>query len=82
MDDIKFRAYAVAGGPVANKWHSEGVTMHKIPGAPASDKADDRILKELIDQADKGTVCLLITHDKGLQKRVQESLDGVYVFDE
>ncbi len=38
--------------------------------------------KVLRDQADKGTVCLLLTHDKGLQKRVNESMDGVYVFDE
>ena len=82
MGDIEFRAYAVEGGPTANTWHSEGVGMNKIPGAPASDKADNRIAKELRDQADKGTVCLLLTHDKGLQKRVNESMDGVYVFDE
>ena len=34
MEDIEFRAYAVEGGPTANTWHSEGVGMNKIPGAP------------------------------------------------
>ncbi len=81
-ENIEFRAYAVEGGPTANTWHSEGVGMNKIPGAPASDKADNRIVKEIRDQADKNNVCLLLTHDKGLQNRVKESVTGVYVFDE
>ena len=56
--------------------------MKKIPGDPASNKADNQIAKELNDQAGNGNVCLLVTHDKGLQKKVNKSLDGVYVFDD
>ena len=82
MEDIEFRAYAVEGGPTANTWYSEGVAMKKIPGKPSSDKADKQILKELEDQADKNNPCFLVTHDKGLKKRVNDSLDGVYFFDE
>jgi hypothetical protein len=82
MDDIEFRAYAVDGGPTSKSWKSDGVEMKKIPGDPAKNKVDNQIAKELYDQADKGNVCLLLTHDKGLQKKIKESLDGVYVFDE
>ena len=82
VDDIEFRAYAVAGGPTSNTWNSEGVNMKRIPGEPASNKADKQMAKEIYDQAGKGNVCLLLTHDKGLQKRVNDSMDGVYVFDE
>ncbi len=56
--------------------------MKKIPGDPASNKADNQIAKELYDQAGKGNVCLLVTHDKGLQERVNEAMNNVYVFDE
>ena len=82
VNDIEFRAYAVEGGPTSKSWKSDGVNMNVIPGNPSSNKADNRIVKELRDQADKGNVCLLLTHDKGLQKRVTDSLDGVYIFDE
>ena len=82
VDDIEFRAYAVEGAPTSKSWHSDGVDMKKIPGDPASNKADNQIVKELNDQAGNGNVCLLVTHDKGLQKKVNKSLDGVYVFDD
>lgn len=82
INDIEFRAYAVEGAPTSKTWNSEGVCMKKVPGNPASNKADNQIAKELYDQAGKGNVCLLLTHDKGLQKKVNESMDGVYVFDE
>ena len=82
LDDIEFRAYAVDGGPTRRTWKSDGVVMKSIPGDPAKNKADNQIAKELNDQADKGNVCLLLTHDKKLQKKINESLDGVYVFDE
>lgn len=81
LSEIEFRAYAVEGGPTSKTWKSNGVSMNKIPGSPASNKADNRIAKELNDQADKDNVCILLTHDKGLQKRVKASLDGVYVLD-
>ena len=81
LDKAEFRAYAVAGGPSSDTWHSEGVSIKKIPGNPGRDKADNQIVKELRDQADKDIVCLLLTHDKGLQKKVSDSMDGVYVFD-
>ncbi len=82
VDDIEFRAYAVEGAPTSKTWNSDGVDMKKIPGDPASNKADNQIAKELNDQAGNGNVCLLVTHDKGLQKKVNKSLDGVYVFDD
>ncbi len=82
VNDIEFRAYAVEGAPTSKKWHSDGVDMKKVSGGPAKDKADNQIAKELNDQAGKNNVCLLLTHDKGLQKKVSNSLDGVYVFDE
>ena len=82
MNDVEFRAYAVEGAPTSGTWKSDGVDMKKIPGSPSSNKADNQIVKELIDQAGKGNVCLLLTHDKGLQKRINDSMDGVYVFDE
>ena len=74
LDKAEFRAYAVAGGPTSDTWHSEGVSMK-------SNKADNQIAKELLDQADKGNVCLLLTHDKGLQTKISDSMNGVYVFD-
>lgn len=82
MNEFDFRAYAVEGGPTSNTWNSEGVNMKKIPGNPASNKADNQIAKELNDQAGKGNVCLLLTHDKGLQERVNQAIDGVYIFDD
>ncbi len=83
MNKVEFRAYVVAGGPASDTWHFEGVSIKKIPGNPARDKADKQIVKELKDQAKvEKSVCLLVTHDKGLQKKVRDSMDGVYVFDE
>ena len=79
---MEFRAYAVEEAPTSGTWKSDGVDMKKIPGSPSSNKADNQIVKELKDQAGKGNVCLLLTHDKGLQKRINDSMDGVYVFDE
>ena len=80
-DNIEFRAYAVDGGPTSNNWASDGVNMKRIPGNPAKDKADKVIAKELNDQVGKNSTCLLVTHDKGLQSRVNNALDGVYIFD-
>ncbi len=82
FNDFEFRAYAVESTPTSRTWNAEGVDMKKIPGDPASNKADNQIAKELYDQAGKGNVCLLVTHDKGLQERVNEAMNNVYVFDE
>ena len=82
MDDIKFRAYAVGGGPTSSTWKSDGVDMKRILGQPLSNKVDNQIAKELNDQAGKGNICLRVTNDKGLQKKVNSSLTGVYIFDE
>jgi hypothetical protein len=78
LEDIEYRAYAVEGGPTSRSWKSEGVRMNKIPGNPSINKADNRIFKELLDKCGGENVCLLLTHDKGLQKRVKESIEGVY----
>lgn len=40
MNKVEFRAYVVAGGPASDKWDFEGVSIKKIPGNPAKDKAD------------------------------------------
>ena len=82
FEDIEIRAYVVAGGPTGNSWGSEGVNVKKIPGDPAKNKADNQIFKELNDQADKERVCMLVTHDKKLQSKVNRALDGVHIFDE
>lgn len=79
--DIEYRAYAVEGGHASN-WKSEEANIKKIPGKPAKDKADNQIAKELNDQAGKEKVCMLVTHDKKLQSKVNKALDGVYIFDE
>ncbi len=81
--DIKFRAYAVENGPTSNSWKSDNVKMIKVLGNPAKNKADNQIAKELLDQANNGnTVCLLLTHDKGLKNKVKKSIDGVRFVDE
>ena len=82
FEDIEIRAYAVDGGPTSDSWESDGVDMKKIPGNPAKNKSDNQIAKELNDQAGKDRVCMLVTHDKKLQSKVNKALDGVYIFDE
>ena len=81
LSDIEFRAYAVENAPTSHSWNSDGVSMKIVRGNPAKNKADNQIAKELNDQVNKNTVCLLLTHDKGLQNRVKESINGVYYFD-
>ena len=81
-EDIEVRAYAVEGGPTSKTWKSGGVSMKMIPGDPKKNKADNQIVKELTDKADKGIICLLVTHDKGLQTRINIELRDVYIFDE
>ena len=78
FENIEFRAYAVDGCPTSGSWKSEGVDMKKIPGNPAKDKSDRQIAKELNDQEGRGTVCMLVTHDKKLQSKVN---NGTFIFD-
>ena len=78
FENIEFRAYAVDGCPTSGSWKSEGVDIKKIPGSPAKDKSDKQIVKELNDQAGRETVCMLVTHDKRLQSKVN---NGTYIFD-
>ena len=80
--DIEFRAYAVDGGPTSGSWKSEGVDIKRIPGKPAKDKSDKQIVKELLDQANRKKVCMVVTHDKKMQSKVKAELNGVYIFDE
>ena len=82
FEDIEIRAYAVDGGPTSGSWKSDGVDVKKIPGKPAKDKSHKQIAKELNDQKKKKKVCMLVTHDKKLQSKVNKELDGVYIFDE
>jgi hypothetical protein len=82
FEDIEIRAYAVEEGPTSNSWESDGVDVKRIPGKPAKNKSDNQIAKELNDQAGKERVCMLVTHDKKLQSKVNKQLDGVYIFDE
>ncbi len=81
-DDIEIRAYVVEGGPSSGSWKSDGVDMKRIPGMPAKDKSDKQIVKELLDQADRKKVCMVVTHDKKMQSKVKDELNGVYIFDE
>lgn len=80
LDEIEYRAYAVEGGPTSRSWKSDGVSMKKVPGDPASNKADNQIAKELYDQAGREKVCILLTHDKGLRKIIDETMNDVYMF--